>query len=685
MSKQYLMGLSFLTLLLSGCGGGSGSSGSDNSSNSVFTISENSVEFSHVIGVEELPDPVDVFGDISNASGDIFVEIQLTDSGVVDAERTRVFGNQLSIVPGDSASLGPGIHNDTITVRACRDSACNNQISGSPKTINVEYSVSLPEFSILETLPVFDGGLGDSLEPAEFFINTIQEVRSNQIIFTNDIKDDLFVFEAGNGMISFEGYRARFNVSLNSTEGLAPGTYNGTITATYNIEGYNLSETVPFELVVSGSVLRPQRFGVAFTKTNEHSKLTDRIKIESRNSDSTVSWHASTNTPWLTITPDGTIDTPLEINADPTNLAQNTLHQGTISVSEAGSNNSTQVIHVGFWVGSEENQINNIIPGEFSNVLADNIRPYMYVAEQVDVNLVNIPNNIKVYNIYTGELIETITGIDSKISDMQMSSDGQFLYVMHGYDHLDENGFITKVDLNSYALENTWTSELPLIWFQEILRPHLEDIIVTTKGQAFRASNGQPLAGGENVVFSTVAYHLGINSAATEYCQASSGSPVSLTCGDAYFSDFGNNISLQQKGSLSRDNFQGGSGTEVVLNNDGIAYFAKSRELVIVNVNEVQIVDIFEISGTGEGVGIELGSDGSVFGVSTSSVSSSHKMEGELFRYTETKGMQRIDLGTLDLIRGAQAIGLQYQVSADNLISIVPTDENAIVLIANPE
>ena len=48
---------------------------------------------------------------------------------------------QLTIFPKQPSQLGAGTFTDTITVRACLDNGCFRQIGGSPKTINVTYTV----------------------------------------------------------------------------------------------------------------------------------------------------------------------------------------------------------------------------------------------------------------------------------------------------------------------------------------------------------------------------------------------------------------------------------------------------------------------------------------------------------------------------------------------------------------
>src|ERR1700692_1745950 len=40
------------------------------------------------------------------------------------------------------SSLAPGTYNDTLTIEACGDSACQQQIQGSPTTVTVQYVVS---------------------------------------------------------------------------------------------------------------------------------------------------------------------------------------------------------------------------------------------------------------------------------------------------------------------------------------------------------------------------------------------------------------------------------------------------------------------------------------------------------------------------------------------------------------
>jgi DNA-binding beta-propeller fold protein YncE len=68
----------------------------------------------------------------------------------------NVFGSEpgaygrVTIVPTSPALLGVGVHTGTITVKACLDALCVNEIAGSPATITVRFTVT-------DTLPGPDG------------------------------------------------------------------------------------------------------------------------------------------------------------------------------------------------------------------------------------------------------------------------------------------------------------------------------------------------------------------------------------------------------------------------------------------------------------------------------------------------------------------------------------------------
>lgn len=141
-----------LVLLLTACGGSSGNPDNNggNGTNEVFSLSTDVLNFQ-----AETPsvwvDSQDITGTITaSLSGILYIVVDVQGESVSRVSDFTI--NQFNgtgtatVVPASAAELGVGTHTATITVRACiNDSTCNTgELSGSPKTIHVTYTVDSP-------------------------------------------------------------------------------------------------------------------------------------------------------------------------------------------------------------------------------------------------------------------------------------------------------------------------------------------------------------------------------------------------------------------------------------------------------------------------------------------------------------------------------------------------------------
>jgi hypothetical protein len=140
MGSVRLLVLGCALLLLAACGGGGGGGGDRSTGN--FTIASTAVTFDGDPG-GAVPQAAVVTGSITGVNQDVFLFVALTNNGIANAtvEVTGTTTGRLTIFPKHPAVLGFGTYNDTVTVRACLDAGCNQQISGSPKVITVTYNV----------------------------------------------------------------------------------------------------------------------------------------------------------------------------------------------------------------------------------------------------------------------------------------------------------------------------------------------------------------------------------------------------------------------------------------------------------------------------------------------------------------------------------------------------------------
>jgi len=136
---------------LQGCGGGGGSNPPNPpSGQATFSVTPTALTFSATSSTSTAPAPQTVTGTVSNGgslSGTLYIVVSpLTPTSPVgDIGSFIVNGNsgQATVTPRAPDVLGAGSHPGTITVRACMDdpTCATGELAGSPKTINVSYSI----------------------------------------------------------------------------------------------------------------------------------------------------------------------------------------------------------------------------------------------------------------------------------------------------------------------------------------------------------------------------------------------------------------------------------------------------------------------------------------------------------------------------------------------------------------
>jgi hypothetical protein len=139
-----LLSLSAVVLSISACGGGGGGGGDKPPAS--LSVSPSELTFSATSG-SSAPAPQTLRGTISGTvEGDLFITITLntnivTVPGVVI---TSTISGEAQVYPASPATLGPGAHTGTITLRACTNNASctSGNLSGSPRTIPVTYTVN---------------------------------------------------------------------------------------------------------------------------------------------------------------------------------------------------------------------------------------------------------------------------------------------------------------------------------------------------------------------------------------------------------------------------------------------------------------------------------------------------------------------------------------------------------------
>ncbi|GFE84087.1 hypothetical protein GCM10011487_60870 [Steroidobacter agaridevorans] len=135
-----LLGVFIAFGCISACSGGGGGGGGGSNGN--FSIASTSVTFTAPLnGVT--PAPQTITGSITGVQSNVYLYVLHTDTAIATASVsvTGSTSGELTIFPKRPQAIGLGTFTDTVTVRACLDSNCAREISGSPRTISVTYNV----------------------------------------------------------------------------------------------------------------------------------------------------------------------------------------------------------------------------------------------------------------------------------------------------------------------------------------------------------------------------------------------------------------------------------------------------------------------------------------------------------------------------------------------------------------
>ena len=226
--------------------------------------------------------------------------------------------------------------------------------------------------------------------------------------------------------------------------GLAGGSYTGSLAFTVAVNGDLVTATLPVQLALDDHRLVVSDTGVAFAKTPTLSSLSRTLKALD-NFGLPTGWTASSSQTWLSVTPSGTAAGDLVLTANPTGLAADTLYTATVTVSPSGTDiTATETIQVGLWVGATDPAAATTLNVASTAVVTDPIRPYAYVHAG--------GSSITVYNVFTTQVVATISSVAAQLGSIAVALDGSKLYAV------DRTNFrIVPVDLATRTVGTPFT------------------------------------------------------------------------------------------------------------------------------------------------------------------------------------------------------------------------------------
>ncbi|GAA5162629.1 YncE family protein [Viridibacterium curvum] len=259
---------------------------------------------------------------------------------------------------------------------------------------------------------------------------------------------------------------------------LSPGTQSGMMSIKATQGAASVSTNIPVSVTVDTHKLVASEVGIAFARTPDWSRLSRTITL--RDNLTWANWTATSNQPWLTVTPSGYYngysDSSLTLTANVAGLASDQFHRATVTIS-AANGALPETIEVGLWNGSTTPGSQTIINGSFVNVVADPVRPRIYTHTG--------GNSISAYNTYLGTIAGSIS-LSGNAGAMEVSADGKRLFAVQGTN-------ISVIDLDSLAVIATWANTTSSDTLR-YARPNGEGLLIASGGRVFKVGTGSVLS-----------------------------------------------------------------------------------------------------------------------------------------------------------------------------------------------
>ncbi len=561
-------------------------------------------------------------------------------------------GDQLVTLTVDANSLSVGLHEAQLTL--------TNKLDASEQTIAVTTDIILPTLSLSVGAIKLDGTYSwkDLAESLQISLNT----GNNSYGLTYSINFPNSGVFSVDAVTAVSENLSGIDVEVIDPAELTEGVYDGEIIFTATVMDEEISATLDVEVLASKHLLLVPDSGVALSKFVTVDKLSHSVDILDSYGLTSTNWIATTSAPWITVTAAGTISDVLTITADAAGLTVDTLHTATITVSssDAGIENS-QTINVGFWVGSSDPAASTSINATYSKVTSDPVRPYVYLNAG--------GTSIDVYNVYDQSSVTTISAVGTTLGEMEVSADGQYLYVA---DTNDDSVII--IDLDNTSNRSSWTSTDSLAAGFTLSKTNDRELLISGYGNLYDAQTGTLYVGDAHRSYYGFNY-LDASLFGNRFCAVNSGiSPYTVTCYDLNYSSYSDQVLVSMiDGAVPHGT--GSNGRDVALNNEGtIAYTASGAPYVFIPINIDTMTVGVNLPADSYPTAVEIGPDNALHGASSSSYGPT-----DIWIY-ESSGILR----TSDYISGYtdEILDRALAISGDGFISIAITSNPSVAFVS---
>lgn len=402
------------------------------------------------------------------------------DKGVLSPTvNAAVSGTSFSAILSPSTSLAAGLYTGSLSVKLCRDASCASQFPGSPVSLPYEFHVApagYPTFAANVQSPLVARMHYDGQAPASATVTLQATGRS----WTGASTAPWAKLDKTSGSGD-----ATLKLSYDST-GLAVGEHTATLTFT-GVDG--ITSTLPVSLTIDPyqHKILASEVAVAFTSTPARSRLTRSLTVVD-NLGKDVAWSATSDQRWLNVTGSGRTGgaNSLTLTADPAALVDGSTSYATVTLASSDPGVSApEPIRVALWKGGSLGSAGVTVSTPYQKIVADPLRPLVYVH--------NGANALDIYNVHTGQMEGSVTGLPAKLGEMSVSADGARLYVAEANDNVIVIDLATRATAAAWPLLSSGKPNNGFTLFLKSVRPNGVEVVLASDGSAFIAATGKRL------------------------------------------------------------------------------------------------------------------------------------------------------------------------------------------------
>ncbi|MET3462204.1 YncE family protein [Variovorax atrisoli] len=503
---------------------------------------------------------------------------------LIDPTSGTTPGSLIARVDPSKSNLASGYHSASLLLEA----------PGYPsKTVSTALTLAKPTLSAPTTTITLGGPKGRDEIAQSQSINMSLNTGSNKWPWTVASVLPAWVTASPlSGTVDASGAQVSFTPVASS---VAPGSYSTVATVTAKVNGDSVSLPVTLTLNRDQRKLLPSEWGVGFASIPNGSVLTKTLQVTD-NFGGALPWTATSSAAWLTVTGSGTTGSGpgLTLSADPALVPLGAVSYATVTLKASNPDAADAVVRVGLWRSDDGLTALAPLPTDYTNVVADKIRPYVYAH--------NGGTFIDIYNAHLGTKVGTIANVGAGLGDMSVAPDGSLLYV------LDKgNGPIVVIDLASASKVATWPLMLkPSDSFQSgdsypqtllAIRVNGKNVVLTGNGIAYIDGNRfdalpAPFASNWALTASSDGRRV--------FAQNTGISPTSVAAYDVDYSAMANGILMVKSTAEARSINNASNGSDIAVNADGTAlYTASGAPYRCSSVNPLNLGFVASLPGGG--------------------------------------------------------------------------------------